>query len=143
MILAVQTDYALRSLMYLASKQERTTIDQIATFFGISANHVAKVANLLSRFGYVRSVRGIGGGLELLKPAAEIMIGDVIVTFEGNMHLLECVNTDKSCSIWSICKLKGVLSEAERIQLEYLNSVSLQDVIPDSDEVQTIQLQLD
>jgi Rrf2 family nitric oxide-sensitive transcriptional repressor len=50
--------------------------------------------------------------------------------FEGNLHLLACVATDQVCSIESFCKLKGALAEAERVQLDYLNSVTLADVAP-------------
>jgi Rrf2 family nitric oxide-sensitive transcriptional repressor len=66
----------------------------------------------------------------LAKSPAEIRIGEVVLAFEGNMHLLECVGRDQVCVIESFCKLRGVLAEAERLQAEYLNRVTLQDVIP-------------
>lgn len=130
MQLTMQTDYALRTLMYLASQDERVTVADVATLFKISNNHVAKVVNQLSRFGYIRSVRGLGGGIELATPLEEIRLGEVIERFEGSLHLLDCVGTDNVCVIQPFCKLKGVLAEAERIQLEYLNSVTLADVAP-------------
>lgn len=130
MQLTMQTDYALRTLMYLASRSERATVADVSTLFDISNNHVAKVVNLLSRFGYIRSVRGLGGGIELAVPLEEIRLGEVIERFEGNLHLLECVGTENVCVIQPFCKLKGVLAEAERIQLDYLNSVTLADVAP-------------
>lgn len=130
MQLTIQTDYALRTLMYLASRDDRATVAEVATLFDISANHVAKVVNQLSRFGYIRSVRGLGGGIELAVPLDEIRLGEVIERFEGNLHLLECVGTEGVCVIQPFCKLKGVLAEAERLQREYLNSVTLADVAP-------------
>ena len=130
MQLTIQTDYALRTLMYLASRDDRATVAEVAALFDISANHVAKVVNQLSRFGYIRSVRGLGGGIELAMPLDEIRLGEVIERFEGNLHLLECVGTEGVCVIQPFCKLKGVLAEAERLQREYLNSVTLADVAP-------------
>ncbi|KAA0131444.1 MULTISPECIES: RrF2 family transcriptional regulator [Gimesia] len=130
MQLTIQTDYALRTLMYLASRDDRATVAEVAALFDISANHVAKVVNQLSRFGYIRSVRGLGGGIELAVPLDEIRLGEVIERFEGNLHLLECVGTEGVCVIQPFCKLKGVLAEAERLQREYLNSVTLADVAP-------------
>ena len=130
MQLTIQTDYALRTLMYLASRDDRATVAEVATLFDISANHVAKVVNQLSRLGYIRSVRGLGGGIELAVPLDEIRLGEVIERFEGNLHLLECVGTEGVCVIQPFCKLKGVLAEAERLQREYLNSVTLADVAP-------------
>jgi Rrf2 family nitric oxide-sensitive transcriptional repressor len=130
MRLALQTDYALRLLIYLAVYPGRTTVDQIAAFYGISAAHVAKVVNLLARLGYVRSIRGIGGGIELGREPDEVRIGEVVLAMERNMHLLECIDRDGLCVIQPFCKLKSVLAEAERLQMDYLNSVTLQDVLP-------------
>lgn len=130
MRLTTQTDFALRTLMYLTARSGRATVAQVAHLYGISTHHVAKVVNLLGRYGYVRNVRGIGGGVELARSPDEIRLGDVVESFEGNMHLLECVDTENVCAIESFCKLKRVLAEAERIQLDYLNSVTLADVAP-------------
>ena len=130
MRLTTHTDFALRTLMYLAATGQRATVAEVAGRYGVSANHVAKVVNQLTRLGYVRSVRGIGGGIELGRQPVDIRLGDLIEAVEGNMHLLDCVVTDEVCAIQSFCKLKGVLAEAERVQLEYLNTVTLADVVP-------------
>jgi len=130
MRLTTQTDYALRTLMFLATTNRRATVSDVAGLFGISVNHVAKVVNQLARLGYIRSIRGIGGGLELARAPESIRLGDVIEAFEGNMHLLECVATDNVCAIESFCRLKGVLAEAEQLQVRYLNSKTLGDVVP-------------
>lgn len=130
MRLTTQTDFALRTLMFLVAINRRGTVAEVARLYGISAHHVAKVVNQLARLGYVRSVRGIGGGMELARRPEDIRVGEVIEAFEGNMHLLECVDAENVCSIQSYCKLKNVLAEAERIQLDYLNGVTLRDVSP-------------
>jgi Rrf2 family nitric oxide-sensitive transcriptional repressor len=130
MRLGLHTDYGLRILMYLASVNQRATIPDIANFFQISKDHLAKVALRLSREGYVRSIRGIGGGLELSKSPDEISLGDVIRKLEGSMELLECVSaTQNVCVLQPSCRLRGVLAEAERLQMEYLMSVRLSDVV--------------
>lgn len=129
MRLALHTDYALRTLIYLAGRPQRATIDEVAGFYHISSNHVAKVVNQLARLGFVRSVRGVGGGLELGRPAEQITIGEVVLAIEGNMHLLDCVETENVCVIQPNCRLRHVLAEAERLQREYLSSVRLSDVV--------------
>jgi len=140
MKLTTLTDYALRTLMILAMRSERATVADVASLFGISVNHVAKVVNLLSRYGYIRSIRGIGGGIELAQLPENILLGEVIERTEGDLHLLSCVGTDDSCLIHSFCKLKGVLAEAERIQKEYLNSVTLADVVPTRRQFKRVEL---
>lgn len=130
MRLTTHTDFALRTLMFLATSGQRSTVAEVSSLFGISANHLAKVVLQLSRLGYVRSLRGIGGGIELARKAEGIRLGELIETLEGNMHLLECVSSENVCAIQPFCKLKGVLAEAERLQLEYLNSMTLRDIVP-------------
>jgi Rrf2 family nitric oxide-sensitive transcriptional repressor len=125
--------------MYLASIPERATIRQVADLFRISADHVAKVVLHLNRLGYVRSVRGVGGGIELGRPATEIRIGEVISAFEGAVHLLECIGREGVCTIEDFCKLKRVLAQAERIQREYLNGITLQDVLPTRQQLRSVQ----
>ena len=47
------------------------------------------------------------------------------------MRLLDCVTAEADlCAIQSFCKLRGVLDEAERRQMEYLRDVSIEDVLP-------------
>jgi Rrf2 family nitric oxide-sensitive transcriptional repressor len=128
--LTTQTDFALRTLICLAAISGRATISQVAGLFDISSHHVAKVVNQLARLGYLRSIRGIGGGIELARRPEDIRLGQVIVEMEGNMHLLPCVATTDVCAIESFCKLKGALAEAERVQLDYLNGKTLRDVAP-------------
>lgn len=139
MRLSLQTDFALRTLIFLAHRETRATVDEVAAFYGISAAHVAKVVHQLGRLGYVRSIRGIGGGIELSRRPEDIIVGDVVLAFERSMQLLQCVDTEGVCIIESFCKLKRVLAEAERVQMEYLRSVTLLDVLPTRRQVRTVE----
>lgn len=129
MRLDLHTDYALRTLIFLAGRPGRSSVAEVAGFYGISRDHVAKVVQALVKLGYVRSQRGAGGGIELARSPDQIRIGHVIAALEGNMHLLECVGTENVCTIQPGCRLRRVLAQAERIQREYLDSVRLSDVV--------------
>lgn len=129
MTLGLHTDYGLRTLIFLASCQERTSVARVAEFYGISRDHVAKVVQSLAKLGYVRSIRGVGGGIELGQPAEEINVGEVILALEGSLRLLECVDRPGVCAIQPGCQLRQVLAEAERLQVEYLKTIRLTDII--------------
>ena len=129
MRLALLTDYALRVLIYLVGKPGRAKLHEVADFYRISPHHVAKVVHRLGRLGYVRSIRGVGGGIEMARDPTDVRVGEVIVAFEGNLHLLECVGTPKVCVIQPRCRLREVLAEAEWLQLTHLNSVRLSDIV--------------
>lgn len=66
MHLSLQTDYGLRVLMLLASTDRQMSVDEIARSYGISRNHLAKVAQRLQSSGYVETSRGRGGDCVLL-----------------------------------------------------------------------------
>jgi Rrf2 family nitric oxide-sensitive transcriptional repressor len=132
MRLVLQTDYALRILLYLATRSGRSTVREVAEFYRISAHHLGKVAHQLGRLGYIRNVRGPGGGIELARPAATVSVGEIIRAFEGrNTHLLDCIDTAGICVIEHGCTLRKVLAEAERLQMEYLDGVTLEALLPE------------
>lgn len=129
MTLALHTDYSLRTLMVLAARHpERCQIQEIAEFFQISKDHLAKAVRRLGQEGFVRTIRGIGGGIELARPAEQISVGEVIERIEGQRHLLDCVAIEGVCRIQPGCKLRGILAQAERLQSEYLAGITLADI---------------
>lgn len=131
MRLSLQTDYALRTLLFLATRSGRATVTEVAEFFGISAHHLGKVVHQLGRLQYVRNHRGPGGGIELARKPSAIRVGQVILEFEGNTHLLDCVSSPGVCVIQPGCKLRAVFAEAERLQMDYLSGVTLESLLPD------------
>ncbi|WP_280641933.1 RrF2 family transcriptional regulator [Gallibacterium genomosp. 3] len=61
MKLSTFTDYNLRVLLYLAAHQEKlSTIQEIATVYNISENHLMKVIHHLAKNNFIQSIRGKG-----------------------------------------------------------------------------------
>ncbi|HKI34934.1 MAG TPA: Rrf2 family transcriptional regulator [Gemmataceae bacterium] len=128
MHLTLFTDYALRSLLYLTWHAGQTcTVEEIATFFRISADHVTKVMQHLARQGYVRSRRGRNGGAILARPPEEMRLGDILRDFES-ISLLDCLNADNVCVIEVACRLKRVLAEGQRRMMDYFDEQTLRDL---------------
>lgn len=130
MQLTTHTDYSLRLLIYLAIIGDDTTgtIQLAAERYGISANHLAKVAQTLVQLGYIQSLRGRGGGLKLAFPASEINLGEVVRNTE-NLRLLECFGETSNCPIMPACNLKRILAIAQNAFLETLDDYSLADLV--------------
>jgi Rrf2 family nitric oxide-sensitive transcriptional repressor len=58
MRLTLYSDYSLRVLLYLASKEdESVTITELADFYKISRNHLVKVVHNLGLNGYILTTR--------------------------------------------------------------------------------------
>jgi Rrf2 family nitric oxide-sensitive transcriptional repressor len=130
MRLTFYSDYSLRLLMYVATKNgELVTIQNVADVYGISKAHLMKVAHQLGVHGFLETVRGRGGGLRLARPADRIRLGDVVRATEDDFNLVECFNakTD-TCVISGPCRLKGVLGRALKAYFAVLDEYTLADL---------------
>ena len=133
MQLTSHTDYALRLLIYLAIYKGGTpaTVQDAAARYGISANHLAKIAQRLVQLGYINSHRGRGGGLELACDENDINLGDIVRQTE-NLVIVECLGDESTCPIDPVCGLKHVLDKARNAFMDVLDDYTLADLLGDS-----------
>lgn len=123
------SDYALRLMLYAAEHPLRlVTIEEAAEFYGISRTHLTKVANLLTRTGFMVAVRGRTGGLRLGRAPQDVRLGDVLRVTEPDFALVECFGSDEACRISASCRLKGVVGTALEAFLETMDRHTLQDI---------------
>lgn len=129
------TDYSLRILLYLAHHppqdgEKLPAVLDISRSYGISTNHLSKVARLLVQNGFVKATRGRNGGLQLARTPEEINLGEVVRRSEPHFDLVECFDQrTNTCPITSVCVLKGVLAEAKRQFMAALDKQTLADVV--------------
>ncbi|MCB9832647.1 MAG: Rrf2 family transcriptional regulator [Planctomycetes bacterium] len=125
------TDFALRLLIHLAiTPGERVPLPRIAAAYGISQNHLVKTVQTLVAEGFVKSWRGRSGGLELARPAEEIIVGEVVRVTEPGLDLLGCFDDDADiCVISPTCRLKGLLRTALASFVRELDAVTLADIV--------------
>ena len=128
MRLTTLTDFSLRMLIHLALKPAgRATIAEVAGAYGISENHLMKVAHQLGQAGYVTTLRGRGGGLQLARPAAEITAGAVVRSMEPDMDIVPCF-AEAGCAILPACRLKQVMHRARAAFLAVLDDTTIEDL---------------
>jgi Rrf2 family nitric oxide-sensitive transcriptional repressor len=124
------SDYALRVLMYAAAQSDRLiTIEETAELYGVSRAHLMKVANQLTRAGYLRAVRGRSGGLTLAKRPNRIKLGEVLRATEPDFALVECFTADNNCLISPRCRLRVALREALAAFTGTLDKYTLADLL--------------
>lgn len=140
MRLTVQTDYALRVLMYAGAAAPRlVTIDEVAAAYAISRNHLMKVVNRLAQGGYVKSVRGRAGGFTLGRHPQKIKLSDVVRYMEDDFALVECGGDANRCRITKVCRLKGALGQAMGAFFTALDSYTLESILLDPDHVKVLR----
>lgn len=137
------SDYALRVLMYLAlNGHRRSTAREIADAYGVSESHLKKVIFHLGRSGFITTIRGEGGGLELARPASGINLGAVYREFEPNFELAECFAGKERCAcpIAGFCEITRVLESALQAFFEVLDRHTLEDLLTSAPALKHILL---
>ena len=137
MRLTLQTDYALRMLMYLAVRQGRPCrVTDVALDYGISHNHLLKVARRLGRLGYLTTLRGRAGGIALARRPEDVNLGEVIRCMEDDFALTECMRRDGGlCAISPACRLKRIARNALEAFLGVFDGFTLADIAGNRSEL--------
>jgi Rrf2 family transcriptional regulator, nitric oxide-sensitive transcriptional repressor len=127
----LHTDYALRTLMFLAANDGHHSIAEIAHAYGISKNHLMKVAQRLAAEGFVESVRGRSGGLKLARPASALNVGSIVRAMEDTGSFVECFDAaTNSCVVTPVCGLRHSLAGAVEAFTQHLDQFTVADLIP-------------
>ena len=125
------SNFAIRVLMYAAVKGSTpSAVPEMARAYGVSYDHLRKVAAELCRLGYLETVRGRAGGVRLARPPAAIRIGEVIRQTEGSGNLVECFDpATNRCPLPAVCQLRRALHEALSAFFSVLDRYTLADFV--------------
>lgn len=131
MNLTVQSDYAFRTLMYLAVRDPQgSTIQEISEHYGISRGHLMVLVHRLGTLGFLKTTRGRGGGIKLARCKSSIFLDEILLATEPGFDLVECYRGDANrCLITAPCRLRGVLDEALQAWMDVLRKYSLADLV--------------
>ena len=116
-VLSLRSRYALRALTYLAEQAPAPqTTEQIASATGLPWATLAKILQVLSHAGIVRTQRGVGGGIELVRQPQQLSVKEVVDALDPSscsaihtgMHNAKCLQR----------RLQVVMALAERVLQE-------------------------
>ena len=85
--------YALRLMLDIAAHDsgEPVRIKEIASRQEISAKYLEQIVAILSKAGYVKSIRGPQGGYLRTRQPEEYPLGDILRLTEGSLAPVECL----------------------------------------------------
>lgn len=120
------TDYATVLLAALASEpQGLRTAAALAEQTRIAAPTVSKLLKQLHRAGLVSSTRGLHGGYQLARPAAQISAAAILDALEGPVALTDCAAGHGNCEIEETCRVGRVWQRLNLAIRRALYDVSL------------------
>lgn len=133
MRLTLKTDYALRTLMYLAKHADKkASIGEIAAHYAISENHLTKLVHELGRQGLVETTRGKGGGIRIAEATWDMRVGDIVRVLEDDFALVDCFKDpapEHPCLLTNHCGLQGILGQALQAFFQHLDQYRFKDLI--------------
>lgn len=120
------TDYATVLLATLAGEPQRVqTAASLAEQTRIAAPTVSKLLKQLQRAGLVTSTRGLHGGYQLARPAAQISAAAILDALEGPVALTDCSVGHGQCEIEATCRVGRVWQRLNLAIVRALYDVSL------------------
>ena len=131
MRLTIRTNLALRALMFCAvNHPNMVRKNDIAERCNTSPNHMAQVVNMLGQQGFVRTLRGRGGGIKLAHRPEDISVGAVMRAFESEVPFAECfADGANCCPITPFCRLKEAFGGALGAFYGHLDGIMIADLV--------------
>lgn len=136
MLISTKGRYALRVALDLAQHpaDEYVSLKSIAERQDVSIKYLESIAAILQKGSLLTSQRGTQGGYRLSRPPQEITVYEIIRLTEGSLAPVTCLE-DYDPEVGCVCSRAGVCmtlplwQELERRVVDYLNGVTIQDLL--------------
>lgn len=132
MLVSTKGRYALRTMVDLAihGDGEPVKIKDIANRQGISGKYLEQIISILSRAGFVRSIRGNQGGYYLARPSSDYTVSSILRITEGSLAPVDCLSGDKNpCTRQMDCVTLRLWRELDEAISGVVDKYTLEDLV--------------
>ena len=103
----------------------------------ISIKYLEQIFSILNRAGYVRSIRGTGGGYMLAKKPEEYTVGMILRLTEGSLAPVSCLEHEENiCPRSQACVTLGVWKKLYAAINDVVDHITLADLVRNAEEIQ-------
>ena len=122
------TSLALHSMTLLAQNRNKLiSVKEISSMLDVSANHLSKVMQRLSKAGFIESIKGYNGGFKIICDPEKTTFLELYELFEGKLKNSTCLLTQQKCS--GDCILGDLMSSVNKQVKQKFESTKLSDFI--------------
>ena len=128
--------YALRVMVDLAENNngEYIPLKDIAKRQEISEKYLESIMVTMSKAGIIKGLRGKGGGYKLALAPMDITVGRILKVTEKSLAPVSCLEMQPNlCKRSPACKTVRVWQEMYRVVDEYIESVTIADLVDEID----------
>ncbi len=129
--------YALRMMVDLAQHQGEgfVSLKDIAKRQEISKKYLEQIIPVLNRAALLETSRGFAGGYRLVKAPHQYTVAEILFATEGNLAPVSCLSgTENNCPRQNECATLFVWQGLQKVEIDYLNSITLQDILDKQEE---------
>ncbi|HPX87132.1 MAG TPA: Rrf2 family transcriptional regulator [Candidatus Hydrogenedentes bacterium] len=127
-----KSDYALRVLVYLAEKigAGPVSIRTLARLHDIPYRFLQQIVLDMKEQGWIMTLPGREGGIQLAKEPREITMGEVVRCFDGVLAPIACVSItqNEACSQEAYCKFRRTFLEIRNHTAQRMDKTTLHDL---------------
>jgi len=130
MRLTTKGRFAVTAMIDLALRQQNgpVTLAGISQRQKISLSYLEQLFGKLRRHALVQSTRGPGGGYTLARPMSDVSVADIIYAVDEPLDATQCGGKE-NCDNDQRCMTHDLWANLNRVMVDYLDSVSLQDLV--------------
>lgn len=130
MRLTTKGRFAVTAMIDLALRQQNgpVTLAGISQRQKISLSYLEQLFGKLRRHALVQSTRGPGGGYTLARPMGDLSVADIIYAVDEPLDATQCAGKE-NCDNDQRCMTHDLWANLNRVMVDYLDSVSLQDLV--------------
>ena len=131
-----KTDYALRTMQFLArqwydgaqdmaGEPHPVPVQQISERCHLSSRFLHGIVSKLSKARLLRTLPGAKGGILLARDPESIPILEIVEAVEGRINLMECMEHPEQCGVSQACSILSVLHGAQAALVQSLANTNL------------------
>lgn len=129
--------YALRMLIDLAQHQNEgfVALKDIAARQNISKKYLEQIVPLLNNSNMLQANRGFQGGYRLAGKPSAYTVGSILRLTEGGLAPVACLECEPyGCEMKATCATLSMWEGLYKVMTEYLDGITLQDILDKSQE---------
>ncbi len=134
-MLSSKAKYGLKAMVYLARSEGQgpVLIADVAEHEHIPKKFLDTILLELKNHGLLSSKKGKGGGYTMARPAARIMVGEIVRILDGPLAPVQCVSRTAyrrcdDCMDEAACAVRAVMQDVRDAISAILDNTSLADM---------------
>lgn len=134
MMISTKGRYALRVMIDLAEQNsgEYIPLTDIAARQEISEKYLESIIAILSKNGYLKALRGKGGGYKLARAPEDYTVGSILKLTEGSLAPVSCLeNSPNTCQRAGDCKTLRMWTKLNNLIDSFLEGITIADLLLD------------